>query len=67
VGPEPRRVGADPPFIVRGATNYLHSHFDVGRALKEIQESRITDVSTVPTILISLMDFPAGPAIIYPP
>ena len=46
------------PFIVRGAANYLHTHFDAGKALQEIQESRITDLSTVPTILISLMDFP---------
>ena len=49
------------PFMVRGATNYLHTHFDVERALREIQESRITDLSTVPTILISLMDFPGRP------
>ncbi len=49
------------PFMVRGGTNYLHTHFDPGRALKEIQDSRITDVSTVPTILIGLMDSPDRP------
>jgi acyl-CoA synthetase (AMP-forming)/AMP-acid ligase II len=46
------------PFMVRGAANYLHTHFDVGKTLGEIQESRITDLSTVPTMLISLMDSP---------
>jgi len=49
------------PFIVRGATNYLHTHFDPVRALREIQESKITDLSTVPTILIGLMDHPERP------
>lgn len=49
------------PFLVRGATNYLHSHFDPVKAFKEIQESRITDLSTVPTLLIALMDHPERP------
>jgi long-chain acyl-CoA synthetase len=46
------------PFIFRGAINYLHNHFDPVKTFKEIQESKITDLSTVPTILISLMDHP---------
>ena len=49
------------PFMVRGAANYLHTHFSPEKALKEIQESRITDLSTVPTILIGLMDSPDRP------
>jgi acyl-CoA synthetase (AMP-forming)/AMP-acid ligase II len=49
------------PFIVRGATNYLHSHFDSVKAFKEIESSKITDLSTVPTILIGLMDHPERP------
>ena len=46
------------PFIIRGATNYLHSHFDPIKAFKEIETSKITDISTVPTMLIALMDHP---------
>jgi acyl-CoA synthetase (AMP-forming)/AMP-acid ligase II len=46
------------PFILRGATNYLHNHFDPINAFKEIEASRITDLSTVPTMLIGLMDHP---------
>lgn len=46
------------PFIIRGATNYLHSHYDPEKIFKEIQSSRITDISTVPTMLIGLMDHP---------
>lgn len=46
------------PFISRGAMNYLHRHFDPLKVVKEIEESRITDISTVPTILIALMDHP---------
>jgi acyl-CoA synthetase (AMP-forming)/AMP-acid ligase II len=49
------------PFIARGATNYLHPHFDAVKALKEIHQSKITDISTVPTILITLMDHPERP------
>jgi long-chain acyl-CoA synthetase len=49
------------PFIIRGATNYLHSHFDAVKAFKEIETSKITDFSTVPTILIGLMDHPERP------
>jgi acyl-CoA synthetase (AMP-forming)/AMP-acid ligase II len=46
------------PFIIRGATNYLHSHFDPLKAFKEIEKAKITDLSTVPTMLIGLMDHP---------
>jgi len=46
------------PFIIRGATNYLHSHYDPVKIFKEISSSRITDLSTVPTMLIGLMDHP---------
>ncbi len=49
------------PFIIRGATNYLHSRFDPVITLQEIQESKITDLSTVPTILIGLTDHPERP------
>jgi len=49
------------PFIIRGATNYLHSHFDPVKAFKEIETSKITDFSTVPTILIGLMDHSERP------
>jgi acyl-CoA synthetase (AMP-forming)/AMP-acid ligase II len=49
------------PFIIRGATNYLHTHFDPVKAFQEIQESKITDLSTVPTMLIGLMDSPERP------
>ena len=49
------------PFVVRGATNYLHTHFDPVKAFQEIQESKITDLSTVPTILLGLMDHPERP------
>ena len=49
------------PFIIRGATNYLHGHFDPVKAFKEIETSKITDFSTVPTILIGLMDHPERP------
>lgn len=46
------------PFIIRGATNYLHTHFNPVKAFQEIQESHVTDLSTVPTMLIALMDHP---------
>jgi len=49
------------PFIIRGATNYLHGHFDPLKTFKEIEASTITDISTVPTILIGLMDHPERP------
>jgi acyl-CoA synthetase (AMP-forming)/AMP-acid ligase II len=49
------------PFIIRGATNYLHSHFDPVKAFKEIEASKISDFSTVPTILVGLMDHPERP------
>ena len=46
------------PFIIRGATCYLHHHFDPQRIFKEIEKSKITDLATVPTMLIALMDHP---------
>lgn len=46
------------PFIIRGATNYLHSHYDPEKIFREVESSRITDLSTVPTMLIGLMDHP---------
>lgn len=46
------------PFIIRGATNYLHNHFDPVSTFREIEGSGITDLSTVPTMLIALMDHP---------
>ncbi len=46
------------PFIIRGAINYLHSHYDPIKIFKEIESSGITDLSTVPTMLIGLMDNP---------
>jgi acyl-CoA synthetase (AMP-forming)/AMP-acid ligase II len=49
------------PFIIRGATCYLHGHFDPEGIFEEIEKSRITDVATVPTILIALMDHPKRP------
>jgi len=49
------------PFIIRGSTNYLHRNFDPVKAFKEIETSNITDFSTVPTILIGLMDHPERP------
>ncbi len=49
------------PFIIRGATCYLHSHFDPERIFEEIEESKITDLATVPTTLIALMDHPKRP------
>jgi len=44
------------PFIIRGAACYLHSHFDPAKIFKEIETSKITDLATVPTMLIALMD-----------
>jgi acyl-CoA synthetase (AMP-forming)/AMP-acid ligase II len=49
------------PFIIRGAMNYLHSHFDSLKTFREIEDSKITDLSTVPTILIAMMDHPERP------
>jgi acyl-CoA synthetase (AMP-forming)/AMP-acid ligase II len=46
------------PFIIRGATNYLHSHFDPLAIFKEIENSKITDISLTPTTMIALMNHP---------
>jgi long-chain acyl-CoA synthetase len=46
------------PFIIRGATCYLHKQFDPGRIFNEIKHNGITDLATVPTMLIALMDAP---------
>jgi acyl-CoA synthetase (AMP-forming)/AMP-acid ligase II len=46
------------PFIIRGATCYLHKQFDPGRIFNEIKRNGITDLATVPTMLIALMDAP---------
>jgi len=49
------------PFIIRGATGYLHGHFDPERIFEEIERSKITDLASVPTMLIALMDHPKRP------
>jgi len=49
------------PFVIRGATCYLHSHFEPLRLFEEIEKSKITDLATVPTMLIALMDHPERP------
>ncbi|MFC1532465.1 class I adenylate-forming enzyme family protein [Thermodesulfobacteriota bacterium] len=46
------------PFIVRGATCYLHSHYHPVNFFQEIEQSRITDIAVVPTMLIGLLDSP---------
>ncbi len=46
------------PFIIRGATCHLHSHFDPEKILQETQERKITDWAVVPTMLIAIMDHP---------
>lgn len=46
------------PFIVRGASCYLHSRFDPLHIIKEIERSKITDLALVPTMLIRLLDNP---------
>ena len=46
------------PFIIRGATCYLHKQFNAGRIFSEIKYNGITDLATVPTMLIALMDAP---------
>jgi long-chain acyl-CoA synthetase len=47
------------PFIIRGATCYLHSHFDPEKCLEETEREKITDWAVVPTMLIAIMDHPA--------
>jgi len=46
------------PFVIRGATCYLHSHFDPEKILRETQDQGITDWAVVPTMLIAIMDHP---------
>lgn len=46
------------PFIIRGATCYLHKQFNAARIFSEIKYNGITDLATVPTMLIALMDAP---------
>jgi len=47
------------PFITRGATCYLHSHFDPALICRQIEHSRITDLAVVPTMLVALLDEPS--------
>jgi acyl-CoA synthetase (AMP-forming)/AMP-acid ligase II len=47
--------------MIRGATCYLHRHFDPKRIFEETERSKITDWAVVPTMLISLMDAPERP------
>lgn len=49
------------PFVIRGAACYLHGHFDPKKIFEEIERSKITDLATVPTMLIALMDHPERP------
>ena len=46
------------PFILRGALNVMHKRFDPLETFKTIESERITDISTVPTMLFALMDHP---------
>ena len=46
------------PFVLRGALNVLHKSFDPPEIFKTIEREKITDISTVPTMLLSLMDHP---------
>lgn len=46
------------PFLLRGALNVLHKRFDPLETFKTIEKERITDISTVPTMLFALMDHP---------
>ena len=47
------------PFIIRGASCYLHNHFDPAQIYAEIERSKITDLAVVPTMLVALLDEPA--------
>ncbi|MFH1242806.1 MAG: AMP-binding protein [Pseudomonadota bacterium] len=49
------------PFIIRGATCHLHSRFDPQEIFEDIQRWKITDLATVPTMLIALMDHAKRP------
>jgi acyl-CoA synthetase (AMP-forming)/AMP-acid ligase II len=46
------------PFILRGALNVLHKRFDPLEIFKTIEREKITDISTVPTMLFALLDHP---------
>jgi len=46
------------PFILRGALNVIHKRFDPVEIFKTVEKEKITDISTVPTMLIDLMDHP---------
>jgi acyl-CoA synthetase (AMP-forming)/AMP-acid ligase II len=46
------------PFLSRGALNILHRSFEPLEIFKTIQKEKITDISTVPTMLLGLMDHP---------
>ena len=46
------------PFIIRGATCYLQTHFDSEKMLQDTQDLKITDWALVPTMLVTIMDHP---------
>ena len=46
------------PFMLRGGLNVLHTKFDPLEIYRTVQEERITDISTVPTMLFALLDHP---------
>lgn len=46
------------PFLSRGALNILHRSFEPLEIFKTIEREKITDISTVPTMLLGLMDHP---------
>jgi acyl-CoA synthetase (AMP-forming)/AMP-acid ligase II len=46
------------PFLLRGALNVLHRSFDPREIFRTIEKEKVTDISTVPTMLLALMDHP---------
>lgn len=46
------------PFMLRGGLNILHTKFDPLDIFKTIEKEKVTDISTVPTMLFALMDHP---------
>ena len=46
------------PFLSRGALNILHRSFEPLEIFNTIEREKITDISTVPTMLLALMDHP---------
>jgi len=46
------------PFVSRGALNALHKSFDPMEIFETVEKEKITDISTVPTMLLALMDHP---------